>query len=147
MSEPAAAPVVNLPPAPAHLAQQRVRERADGLPAGAGWAERAPRRLRRHRGVRDLGPAARQAVGLSDHDPRQVGAVLYVGDDHKRAHGWDKRAMSVVALALIFGEVARFEHFADIVEKAAEQHEIPAHRFSVVIAIMLGQLVQDPANA
>ena len=48
--------------------------------------------------------------------PRQVRAVLDVGDDYQRAHGRHQRLVAVGLGALVLDEIARLEHLADVVE-------------------------------
>ena len=67
----------------ADLAQKGVREGAGGFPTGAGWAEGAPRRLRRHRGLGDLRPAGVVAYELATGELHvfQSKAIIFAAMD------------------------------------------------------------------
>ncbi len=46
----------------------------------------------------------------------QVGTIFHVGDDDQRAHGRLEGFVAIGSLALIFNEVIRLEHLADVVK-------------------------------
>ena len=58
--------------------------------------------------------------------PGQIGAVFNVRDDDQRAHGRHQRFVPIRFRALVFDEVARLEHFADVVKVRPHPHQQPA---------------------
>ena len=72
--------------------------------------------------------------------PAEVNSVFHVPDDDERAHGRRQLGVPISWADLVFNEIMRLEHLADVVEISPDPHQ------KAVCADALGGRFRDRAR-